>query len=69
MVLGSGGQLSLVGSAEQFVAPTYTVATVPTGVEGGMIYVSDGDAGAKCAAVFDGTNWKVLALGATVSAT
>lgn len=37
--------------------------------EGDIAYCSDGDAGDKTMAVYDGTNWKVVALGATISAT
>lgn len=68
LLIRDSGNLTLTGSAAQYVLPTYTVATLPTGTEGGMIYVSDGDAGSKCLAVYDGSNWKVVSLGATVSA-
>ena len=37
--------------------------------EGDIAYCSNGNAGAKTMAVYDGTNWKVVALGATISAT
>ena len=36
--------------------------------EGDIAYCSNGNAGAKTMAVYDGTNWKVVALGATISA-
>ena len=65
----TGSNLTLNGTAAQYVLPSYTVATVPTGTTGGMIYVTDGNAGAASAAIYDGTNWKVIALGATISAT
>ena len=35
---------------------------------GDMIWVSDGDTGDACVSVYDGSNWKVIALGATISA-
>ena len=35
---------------------------------GDVIYVSDGDTGDACLGVYDGSNWKVIALGATISA-
>jgi hypothetical protein len=35
--------------------------------EGDVAYCSDGNAGAKCVAVYNGTDWKVVALGATIS--
>lgn len=48
-----------------------TVALAPsaaTAGAGAIIYVSNGNAGAACLAVSDGTNWKVVALGATIAA-
>lgn len=35
--------------------------------EGDVAYCSDGDAGAKCMAVYNGTDWKVVSLGSTIS--
>ena len=35
--------------------------------EGAGAYISDGNAGSKCFAVFDGTNWKVIAFGNNIS--
>jgi hypothetical protein len=48
---------------------SYTVATLPDADEntGRVLYVSDGSAGDPCAAISDGTNWKVIAIGATVA--
>jgi hypothetical protein len=40
-----------------------------TAFEGDVAYCSNGDAGAKCIAVYNGTNWLKIALGATISAT
>jgi len=37
--------------------------------EGDVAYCSNGNAGAKTIAIFDGADWKVVALGATISAT
>ena len=50
--------------------PEYTVATAPaaTGLNGTLIYVSDGLAGAPCVAVSNGTNW-ISPAGTTISAT
>lgn len=53
-----------------FKLPSYTVAqanAMPHPEEGMLIYITDGNAGAKTLAVYDGTNWKVVALGATIS--
>ena len=50
--------------------PSYTVAqanAMPNAEEGMLIYITDGNAGAKTLAVYDGSNWKVVALGATIS--
>jgi len=47
---------------------TYNVAGVPSASPAGqMIYVTDGNAGAATVAVSDGSNWKVVALGANIS--
>ena len=49
---------------------SYNVAGLPTaGTAGRLVFVTDGDSGSKCLAVDDGTAWKRIALGATVSAT
>jgi hypothetical protein len=47
---------------------SYDVASVPSASPAGqMIYVTDGNAGAATVAVSDGSAWKVVALGATIS--
>ena len=49
---------------------SYNVARLPSaGTAGRLVFVTDGDSGNKCLAVDDGTAWKRIALGATVSAT
>lgn len=35
--------------------------------EGDVAYCSNGDAGSKCIAIYNGTDWKVVSLGATIS--
>jgi hypothetical protein len=35
--------------------------------EGDVAYCSDGDAGSKCIAIYNGTDWKVVSLGSTIS--
>jgi hypothetical protein len=47
----------------------YTVTTVPaaSSLPGGLIFVSNGNAGQPTLAFSDGTNWKVLSIGATIS--
>ena len=45
----------------------YTVATVPSGVEGQLIYVTDGNAGDATLALFTGGSFKVVStIGATI---
>lgn len=38
-----------------------------TGIEGDTAYCSNGDAGGECIAVYNGSDWKVIAFGATIS--
>ena len=47
----------------------YTVATVPAAgsLPGGIIYVSNGNGGSPTLAFSDGTNWKIVSIGATIS--
>ncbi len=48
--------------------PSYAVSGVPSASPAGqMIYVTDGNSGAATVAVSDGSAWKVVALGATIS--
>ena len=37
--------------------------------EGDIVYIENGNAGSPCIGVYDGTDWRVVALGATISAT
>ena len=47
---------------------SYAVSGVPSASPAGqMIYVTDGNSGAATVAVSDGSNWKVVALGANIS--
>ena len=55
-------------SATSIALENYTVSNAPTnGTTGRVIYVSNGDVGAPCLAVDNGSAWKVVALGATIS--
>jgi hypothetical protein len=51
--------------------PKYSVAQLATltAGEGMQVYCTDGDGGNSCLAVYDGTNWKRVALGANISTT
>lgn len=44
-----------------------TVANLPTGTTSEIIYCTNGDAGSPCLAVYNGTNWLRVVLGAAVS--
>jgi len=46
---------------------TVTQLNALTSAEGDIAYCSNGNSGAKTIAVYDGSNWKVVALGATIS--
>lgn len=52
------------------VPNSYAVAALPpaTANAGRIVYVTNGNAGAPCLAVSNGTNWLRIALGAAVSA-
>ncbi|MGU3496357.1 hypothetical protein ACLBXM_20135 [Xanthobacteraceae bacterium A53D] len=62
--------LAKLASGEDTRLATYTVAGLPaaSGKAGRLVRVSNGNAGQPCLAVSDGTNWKVIALGANVAA-
>ena len=73
MIASGVSVLECYAASIQMLAPltlsSYTVATLPTGFNGFMAWCSDGDAGSPCLTVHNGTDWKVVPLGATVSAT
>lgn len=50
--------------------PTFAVAGLPSAAanSGRVVRCSNGNAGQPCLAFSDGTNWKVIAQGATVAA-
>jgi len=64
-----GDNTTITGTMTQgiSVVGTYTVATLPTVVEGGIIYVSDGAAGSPILAFSDGTDWLRSDTGAAVA--
>jgi len=50
--------------------PSYNVAGAPSaGTAGRLAYITDGDGGSACIGVDNGSDWKVVSLGATISAT
>jgi hypothetical protein len=46
---------------------TVAELTALSAVEGDVAYCSNGDSGSKCIAIYNGTDWKVVSLGATIS--
>lgn len=75
LVSSSGNNLTItpntnvlkVNNIVELTPRTVAQLNALTGVEGQIAYCSDGNAGAKCLAVYDGSNWKVVAFGATIS--
>ena len=68
--LGSSPTNKKITVQNFFKLPTGTVAEVnaySNKAAGQLAYVSNGNAGAACLAVYDGSNWKVVALGATIA--
>lgn len=69
----TGAELSNVGvfyPVQGIGFPAMTVAAPITATAvGQVVYCSNGDAGAKCLAMWDGSNWLRIVLGAAVSAT
>lgn len=51
----------------KLTAQTVTQLSALSALEGDVAYCSNGDAGSKCIAVYDGSNWKVVSLGSTIS--
>ena len=49
------------------VATANTLAGLGVIDEGSIIYCTDGDSGSKCIAIYDGSNWKRISLGANIS--
>ena len=45
----------------------YTVASAPEGERGQLVYFSDGDSGSPCLSMHDGSTWRRIVLGATIS--
>src|SRR6056297_868357 len=64
-----GDDTTITGTMTQdiSVVGTYTVATLPDAVAGGIIYVSDGAAGSAILAFSDGTDWLRSDTGAAVA--
>jgi subtilisin family serine protease len=61
---------SEIATKQNLTGNTFAVATLPAAAAnvGRVVYVTNGKAGAACAAISDGTNWKVVDIGATAAA-
>ena len=46
---------------------SYSVASAPAATLGRLIHVTNGDGGSECAAIGDGTYFRVIAMGSTIS--
>ena len=65
----SGGLISgTVNISQSLQIGSYDGDNLPTiGTSGRIIYVTNGNSGSPCLAIDDGSDWKVIALGNTVS--
>ena len=68
-VLITGGTINNCGIQSPILQLySYSVSVVPINAPAArLIYVTDGDGGSPCLAVGNGTAWKRVALGATIS--
>lgn len=69
LISGSYLVAAQAGNIDRLSFEPYLTADAPSGNEGDAFYASDGDAGSPCLAFHDGTSWKRVTLGATISAT
>jgi hypothetical protein len=59
-----------MSTVQSLQLPTYTVAqatSLPDAANGQIIYVSDGDSGSPCLAVYSVDAWKIVALGGNIT--
>jgi len=65
----TGGLISgTVNISQSLQIGSYDGDNLPTiGTSGRIIYVTNGNSGSPCLAIDDGSDWKVIALGTTVS--
>ena len=67
----SSNEIFNISNAHSLQLPVYTVTqanALTNKTQGQVIYVSDGNTGTPSLAVYNGTDWKVIALGSTISA-
>ena len=56
---------SIAGTA--ITVQSYAVASAPAATLGRIIHVTNGDGGSECMAIGDGTYFRVIAMGSTIS--
>ncbi len=71
-ISGSGlcatsGNISVNFTGSLVQLPTYTAGTSPSGVSGSLVYFSNGDSGAPCLGVHNGSCWHRVVLGLPIS--
>jgi len=57
----------IINLATKTTAELEALDTAGDAIEGDVAYCSDGDAGAKCIAVFNGSDWLRISLGAAIA--
>jgi hypothetical protein len=76
LISSTGNDLTVTPNTERLVLEnilnlnplTVTqVNAISSPVEGDCVYCSNGDTGSACLAVYNGTDWKVVSLGSTIS--
>ena len=65
----SNGVVNIQNVLRLSTLTTARANALTTNTTGDIAMISDGDAGSLCIAVYDGTAWKRIALGTTISAT
>ena len=65
----SNGVVNIQNVLRLSTLTTARANALTTNTTGDIAMISDGDTGSLCVAVYDGTNWKRIALGTTISAT
>jgi hypothetical protein len=65
--LGEPGVTVAAVSDTPITLQSFSVASAPAATLGRLIHVTNGDGGNECAAIGDGTYFRVIAMGSTIS--
>ena len=65
--LGEPGVTVAAISDTPITLESFSVASAPAGTLGRRIHVTNGDGGSECMAIGDGTYFRVIAMGSTIS--